>query len=109
MYKILWRVIMNNLKLMAVKGLLAVDKFYQKNKKKLYSMAAVGAGALTVAMPVGAAEAGAGSSLIDFGTIDLSALTNTISAAIPAALPTVVVLLGARKGISLFTGMIRGA
>jgi hypothetical protein len=97
---------MNNLKLMTVKGLLAVDKFYKKNKKKLYSAAAVTTGALTVAMPVGAADGGA---IIDFGTIDLSSLTSTISAAIPAALPTVVLLLGVRKGVSLFTGMIRGA
>jgi hypothetical protein len=46
---------------------------------------------------------------INFGNIDLSAVTMTIAAGVPVVMPTVVGLIGMRKGLNFVLGMIKGA
>jgi hypothetical protein len=46
---------------------------------------------------------------INFANIDFSSITQTIASGVPVVLPTVVGLIGMRKGISFVLGLIRGA
>ena len=41
--------------------------------------------------------------------VDFSALTATIEACVPIALPVVIGIVGIRKGISFLIGMVAGA
>jgi hypothetical protein len=47
--------------------------------------------------------------IVDFSSVDFSAITATISAGVPVVMPIVVTLVGLRKGISFVMGMVRGA
>lgn len=94
------------------KALFVLEKL---NDKKTAAVTAVVAAA-PVLMSAGVSAAETGGSQVTVPTIAssvtsdmLNALITQVTAILPVALPTVVALLGFRKGISFLMGMLRGA
>ncbi len=95
------------------KALFVLEKL---NDKKTAAVAAVAA-ASPVLMSAGVSAAGGGSDTTVTGpdvaaTISadmLNGIVTQITNLLPVCLPTVVVLLGFRKGISFMMGLLRGA
>lgn len=94
----------------------ALDVLEKLNDKKTAAVSAVAASApVLLSAGVSAAEAGGGSqvtvpTIADSVSADmLNGIVTQITAVLPVFLPTVVVLLGFRKGISFAMGLLRGA
>ncbi|MDR0903790.1 MAG: hypothetical protein LBM59_04085 [Ruminococcus sp.] len=46
---------------------------------------------------------------INFASIDFSSITQTIASGIPVVLPTVIGLIGMKKGLWFVLGLVKGA
>ncbi len=95
------------------KSLYVLEKL---NDKKTSAVAAVAAASpVLMSAGVSAAETGGGTqvtvpTIADSVSADmLSGIVTQITSVLPVFLPTVVVLLGFRKGISFAMGLLRGA
>lgn len=94
------------------KALTVLDKL--NDKKTAAVTATVTAAPVVLSVGASAAETGGSSvtvpTIADVITADmLNGIVTQITSVLPAFLPTVVILLGFRKGISFAMGLLRGA